>query len=455
MQGAGSRSRWPRRRSRRRSVAARGAAEALDHGVAVAPQHALRASPSSRRCRGCRGRRGCGRRPAAAGRRRRARRRTTRRPGSKRVARGVGHLDDDARGRAASGSTSASVGAKQDVDDDRLRPGVVEQVAQLVGDVAVVDVERRDARLPRAEHRLEVLDAVVAGRWRGGPGPTRGRRSVGALGVAAEAAPARWLASRFVRSATSARVSRRSPWTIASASGSSAAMASSTVQTSSSRSMGRERYVGRRRRSRIRAHRSVPRCMTDEHRVRGVHASGLEDGAGVDRRRRGEVGQGGRDRRCSPRSSATTRSGSTTTSTTCPGRPTRRCSSAGRRSPRSASCTTRIRLGQMVGCNGYRNPALLAKITSMVDVVSGGRLDWGIGAGWYENEFRGYGYEFPKPKDRIGMLRETRRDRARACGPSRRRRTRASTTSCHGPTATRSRCRTRTRRCGSAAAASS
>ncbi len=69
--------------------------------------------------------------------------------------------------------------------------------------------------------------------------------------------------------------------------------------------------------------------------------------------------------------------------------------------------TSRIRLGQMVGCNGYRNPALLAKITSMIDVVSGGRLDWGIGAGWYENEFRGYGYEFPKPKDRIGMLRET------------------------------------------------
>ncbi len=69
--------------------------------------------------------------------------------------------------------------------------------------------------------------------------------------------------------------------------------------------------------------------------------------------------------------------------------------------------TSRIRLGQMVGCNGYRNPGLLAKVTSMIDVVSGGRLDWGIGAGWYENEFRGYGYEFPKPKDRIGMLRET------------------------------------------------
>jgi F420-dependent oxidoreductase-like protein len=69
--------------------------------------------------------------------------------------------------------------------------------------------------------------------------------------------------------------------------------------------------------------------------------------------------------------------------------------------------TSRVRLGQMVGCNSYRQPGLLAKITSTIDVVSGGRLDWGIGAGWYENEYRGYGYEFPKPKDRIGMLRET------------------------------------------------
>ena len=69
--------------------------------------------------------------------------------------------------------------------------------------------------------------------------------------------------------------------------------------------------------------------------------------------------------------------------------------------------TSRIRLGQMVGCNSYRNPALLAKITSTLDVISGGRLEWGIGAGWYENEYRGYGYEFKKPSDRIGMLRET------------------------------------------------
>ena len=69
--------------------------------------------------------------------------------------------------------------------------------------------------------------------------------------------------------------------------------------------------------------------------------------------------------------------------------------------------TSRVRLGQMVGCNSYRNPALLAKITSTLDVISGGRLEWGIGAGWYENEYRAYGYDFPKPKDRIGMLRET------------------------------------------------
>lgn len=69
--------------------------------------------------------------------------------------------------------------------------------------------------------------------------------------------------------------------------------------------------------------------------------------------------------------------------------------------------TTRVRLGQMVGCTSYRNPALLAKITSTVDVVSGGRLDWGIGAGWYENEYRAYGYEFPRPAERIARLEDT------------------------------------------------
>jgi F420-dependent oxidoreductase-like protein len=68
--------------------------------------------------------------------------------------------------------------------------------------------------------------------------------------------------------------------------------------------------------------------------------------------------------------------------------------------------TSRIRLGQMVGCTGYRNPALLAKITSTVDVISGGRLDWGIGAGWYEHEYKAYGYPFPSAGERIAMLED-------------------------------------------------
>lgn len=72
-----------------------------------------------------------------------------------------------------------------------------------------------------------------------------------------------------------------------------------------------------------------------------------------------------------------------------------------------AEATTTVRLGQMVGCAAYRAPSLLAKITSNIDVISGGRLEWGIGAGWYRNEFAGYGYQFLEPKDRIGMMAET------------------------------------------------
>jgi F420-dependent oxidoreductase-like protein len=68
--------------------------------------------------------------------------------------------------------------------------------------------------------------------------------------------------------------------------------------------------------------------------------------------------------------------------------------------------TSRIRLGQMVTCNSYRNPALLAKEASTVDVMSNGRLDFGIGAGWYEHEYLAYGYEFPSIGDRLRMLGE-------------------------------------------------
>ena len=68
--------------------------------------------------------------------------------------------------------------------------------------------------------------------------------------------------------------------------------------------------------------------------------------------------------------------------------------------------TKRVRIGQMVTCNGYRNPALLAKIASTVDVLSHGRLDFGIGAGWYEHEYRAYGYDYPDAPTRLRYLRD-------------------------------------------------
>ncbi|TCW24651.1 LLM class F420-dependent oxidoreductase [Dietzia cinnamea] len=68
--------------------------------------------------------------------------------------------------------------------------------------------------------------------------------------------------------------------------------------------------------------------------------------------------------------------------------------------------TSRVRLGQMCTCLGYRNPALLAKIAATVDHISGGRVEMGIGAGWYEHEWRAYGYGFPSAVDRLGMLDE-------------------------------------------------
>jgi len=68
--------------------------------------------------------------------------------------------------------------------------------------------------------------------------------------------------------------------------------------------------------------------------------------------------------------------------------------------------THRVNIGQMVTCNGYRNPALLAKMASTVDVASHGRLYFGLGAGWYEHEWRAYGYGFPETRVRMGMFRE-------------------------------------------------
>lgn len=71
-----------------------------------------------------------------------------------------------------------------------------------------------------------------------------------------------------------------------------------------------------------------------------------------------------------------------------------------------AAASSRVRLGQMCTCMAYRNPAYLAKVATTADVVSGGRVEMGIGAGWYEHEWRAYGYGFPRAGERLAMLDE-------------------------------------------------
>jgi F420-dependent oxidoreductase-like protein len=71
-----------------------------------------------------------------------------------------------------------------------------------------------------------------------------------------------------------------------------------------------------------------------------------------------------------------------------------------------AASTSRIRLGQMCTSIGYRNPAYLAKVAATVDLISGGRVELGIGGGWYEHEWRAYGYGFPSAGERLGRLDE-------------------------------------------------
>ncbi|MDQ1279228.1 MAG: hypothetical protein QG670_488 [Thermoproteota archaeon] len=71
-----------------------------------------------------------------------------------------------------------------------------------------------------------------------------------------------------------------------------------------------------------------------------------------------------------------------------------------------SAITSKIRLGTLVLCNNWRNPALLAKMSATLDVISQGRLELGIGSGWNKDEHETYGYAFPEPRVRIGMLRE-------------------------------------------------
>jgi len=74
-----------------------------------------------------------------------------------------------------------------------------------------------------------------------------------------------------------------------------------------------------------------------------------------------------------------------------------------------AEATERVRLGQLVTCSLYRNPAYLAKISSCVDVISGGRVEVGIGAGWKQDEFDAYQYEFGTIRSRLDRMADTAR----------------------------------------------
>jgi F420-dependent oxidoreductase-like protein len=71
-----------------------------------------------------------------------------------------------------------------------------------------------------------------------------------------------------------------------------------------------------------------------------------------------------------------------------------------------AARTSRVHLGLLVGGVMYRNPALLAKITTTLDVISGGRAMFGLGAAWFEEEHVAYGYDFPPLKERFERLED-------------------------------------------------
>jgi len=72
-----------------------------------------------------------------------------------------------------------------------------------------------------------------------------------------------------------------------------------------------------------------------------------------------------------------------------------------------AAITERIKIGQILTCNSYRNPSLMAKVLSTLDIISNGRVELGIGAGWYEQEYTAYGFDFPSNVSRIKQLDES------------------------------------------------
>ena len=71
-----------------------------------------------------------------------------------------------------------------------------------------------------------------------------------------------------------------------------------------------------------------------------------------------------------------------------------------------AALTARVRIGHIVICTGFRNPALTAKMISTLDIASGGRAELGIGAGWKREEWDAFGYDFPSTRERLAALRD-------------------------------------------------
>ena len=74
--------------------------------------------------------------------------------------------------------------------------------------------------------------------------------------------------------------------------------------------------------------------------------------------------------------------------------------------PALATVTTKLRLGTLVTCNAYRLPAVLAKTAACVDQISNGRLEFGLGAGWKDVEYKAYGIPFPPVATRLAQLEE-------------------------------------------------